>query len=450
MAHFYRLILAFVLAAVSSSAFAVIPYVAGPMGWRVDQHGVAYGFTTKQIACTTWAATGGYNGVLISDDTGCRLDPGTYSRPLVTSPTRSCPAGTSDTPAGCVCNQGTTENATHTACVPDSICLSLAGMPLPESQAMAKIGNASTATITGIMKQTSFAFCDSTGCMAQGKAIAGGTFGGQSFVTVDSPKFTGTSCDQTAAAGVSTPQDSPQLCKAGTCPGTVNGVENCYPCTTGITATDSTTTSGGTSTTPGGTSTSSTTENKTTITVCEGSTCTTTTTTRGTSTIGGTPTGTVQEQSKTESLSDFCKANPKADLCKSTVDSTFSGACGAAPSCSGDAILCAIAAESLKAACALNPAASDESALYASEKGKTGSQTGQLPGNDTVEIGSGSFSSEAVLGAGACITDKTVTVMGSSISLPFSSVCPWLDSLRALLLGVSWLAAFAIVFKQTA
>jgi hypothetical protein len=452
MAHIHRLIFVLLLALSSVNASAVaLQTWSGPMGWRVSAHAVTKGFTTKELACQKWVVGSSYSSTYNAASNVCTLNTG-YSSGFVTSPTLACPPGGLPGADGnsCYCPSGTKVNGDGSACVADDVCQVVLGQALPERQATAKVGALSTAGITALVKAGNFSFCDGTGCQASGKAIAGGSFGGESFITVDKPVFTGVSCDKNAAPGT-TPQDAPQLCAAGSCPGTVNGVESCYPCTSGVTSSNSTSSSSGTTTTPtGGTSTSTTTENKTTITVCEGNQCTSTTTTTNNSGSGsGSPTATVSEDSKTESLSDFCKANPKADLCKSTVDSKFSGACGQAPSCSGDAILCAIAAESLKAACALNPPASAESGLYESEKSKTGSVTGSLPGNDTVQITSGSFSTEAVLGTGACITDRTITVMSKTIVLPFSVVCPWLDSLRALLLGVSWLAAFAIVFKQT-
>jgi len=60
------------------------------------------------------------------------------------------------------------------------------------------------------------------------------------------------------------------------------------------------------------------------------------------------------------------------------------------------------------------------------------------------------FSETAALGAGACISDKTVTVAGNTVVLPFSGICPSLGYLKAILLAVSYLTAFGVVFRSAA
>lgn len=139
----------------------------------------------------------------------------------------------------------------------------------------------------------------------------------------------------------------------------------------------------------------------------------------------------------------FCKDNPDSIICK---QSSFSGSCEASFTCDGDAIQCAIAREQHVRNCKLFDTPSDESALYATEKNKEGSQTESLPGNSTVDLTANINQTDA-LGGGACVGDKTVSVMGQSITLPFSVLCPYLDMLGNILVAVSLLLAVRIVMR---
>ena len=88
------------------------------------------------------------------------------------------------------------------------------------------------------------------------------------------------------------------------------------------------------------------------------------------------------------------------------------------------------------------------SALFNSESVKTGNRTEDLPGNSTVNIGPSSFSTVNALGVGpSCVSDLPVTVMGRSLLLPFSKVCPSLEYLGMLLLGISFILAARIVTR---
>lgn len=146
-------------------------------------------------------------------------------------------------------------------------------------------------------------------------------------------------------------------------------------------------------------------------------------------------------------LSNFCAQNPTAAICKKGVDSAFSDSCSGAPACSGDAIECAIANATYKANCALNPAAGTESAAYDAAKVLTGNQTTTLPGNGTVALSSGSFSTTELLGTATGLSDLTVTVVGRSVTLPFSSLNAWLEALGRLGQAVTFLLCLRIVSR---
>ena len=127
--------------------------------------------------------------------------------------------------------------------------------------------------------------------------------------------------------------------------------------------------------------------------------------------------------------------------------SGFGGSCMSGFACEGDAVQCAIAKEQHRRACKLFDDKSAESDLYNANKGKTGNQTGDLPGNEAINI-AGRISSVDALGAGSSgVADLNVTVMGQSITLPFSMINPYLEYMGYLLVAVSFLLAFRIVAR---
>jgi hypothetical protein len=248
---------------------------------------------------------------------------------------------------------------------------------------------------------------------------------------------TGTNCD---GSGPSVPTTSgaerPAQMKPGTCPGEVNGVTVYVACDSSSTSnapstTDSTTSNSDGSSSSGSSSDSSNTE-------CSNGSCTTTKT--STDSDGKTTT-----TSTTETQDSYCKSNPTAAICKAATDSTFSGSCGAAFSCDGDAIQCAIAQDQHARNCALFDTASAESELYGTEKGKTGDQTTALAGNETRAIGS--IDTSDALGGARCVSDLNITVMGRTATLPLSTVCPQLALLGQVLVAISFLLAIRIVTR---
>lgn len=128
---------------------------------------------------------------------------------------------------------------------------------------------------------------------------------------------------------------------------------------------------------------------------------------------------------------------------------TFAGNCETGFLCEGgDAIHCAIAKEQHVRNCRLYDAQGNAKAvLYYAEDGKQGKQTGDLPGNDTVNVGPGNFDTTNVLGAAFGVSDLTVTVAGSSVTLPMSKVNPMLEMLGNLLLSISFLLAARIAAR---
>lgn len=126
--------------------------------------------------------------------------------------------------------------------------------------------------------------------------------------------------------------------------------------------------------------------------------------------------------------------------------SSFGGQCESV-SCEGDAIQCAIVRDQYKRSCEAFEKESAESKLYSDNKGKEGKQTGDLPGNETVNVGGRIDSSDALGGGSAGLSDLNVTVWGQSISLPISMLNPYLAALGNVLLAVSFLLALRIVAR---
>jgi hypothetical protein len=251
-------------------------------------------------------------------------------------------------------------------------------------------------------------------------------------------KYGGGVCTPPAPTPTESPVPTP--CK-GTY-GQVNGVDVCLPPGSDPSVTVETGKKTEITTTPPGGGGSTTTAEEGTSS-CIGSQCTTTTTKTTTGPDGVSSTTT---ETRSESKDDFCKNNPRSPQC---ITSSFGGSCAAAFTCDGDAVMCAITREQHTRNCKLfDDNTSVEAQLYGSEKNKSGSQTGSLPGSESVAISSSSFdTSDAIGGGSGCISDKSVTVAGSVVTIPFSTVCGHLAMLGNILLAVSFLLAGRIVVR---
>lgn len=293
---------------------------------------------------------------------------------------------------------------------------------------------------------------------------------------------------------------APSTCPTGQGPGTINGTSVCMPygSVAGASGTSSsssgTTTTGGTGGTTGsgdGSGTGATiigtdgpsNSSDTTITSCNGTTCTTTTTSQGSAQggtgtgaggtgTGGTGTGT-QECAKaaasgasapaggatctnttttTQPQTEFCSKpeNKKNVACVNDKgQSRFGGTCAAGFTAqSDDAVVNAMAEETFRQNCKVNPADS-ETTLAAAERVKTGDQTTTNPNNTSVSISPSSIDTSDALGGGSsCIADKAITVFGGvSVVVPFSKYCEGFSMLGALLVGLSFLVAGAIILR---
>ena len=190
---------------------------------------------------------------------------------------------------------------------------------------------------------------------------------------------------------------SPEVCAAqGKFFGQVNGVDVCSPAVPGGSSTSTSNSSSSTNDAPASSPAASSTNDTTTKTTCTDTTCTTTTVVAigggggvaggasspgastcqsgpGASAVAGTCTTTT-----TTSRDDYCKANPKAPQCEQ--DSASGGAdCGTPPSCSGDAISCAILQQQWNTRCELQKGGDPYSTLGQQIGSGQDPMAGQLP-----------------------------------------------------------------------
>lgn len=131
--------------------------------------------------------------------------------------------------------------------------------------------------------------------------------------------------------------------------------------------------------------------------------------------------------------------------------SGFGGNCAAGFACTGgDAIQCAIAKEQYIRNCKLFDDQSSAAAqLYlAATSAAPSNATDGLPGNEVVNLGPSRFDTTDALGGGSAgMSDLSVVVMGSSVTLPFSMINPYLAMLGNVLVGIAFILAARIVAR---
>lgn len=467
MANLYRLVIALLFSLALGSAHAV---TASPAGYAFPQS-PTYGaqgptLPTVDAACAwgfnqyknTTSGHAMWNGWVSYSVSGAQCNMkwasgGVANNYSIVYVGPSCPANSTGTPPSCVCKAGFIDSGSACTVAP----------PVNNCKAGASAGRFSYPQVAGRSMSEPYYICDGdtpsgnadgsvcvvridgsmgVGGVVYGEAVYTGskrtmatcTGGGGTGGTADSPNKANS---EPPVAG----EPAPTPCKPGEATGSVNGVSGCYPAgasgqpvtTPTKTETTSPSTSGGTAPDTAG---------QIGQTQCVGSQCTTTTTTTKTTTdANGVTTTTSGTSTKTESKGDYCRDNPNSEQCES---GSFGGSCTASFNCDGDAVMCAIALDQHKRNCTLFETPTTESALYDTEKIKTGSQVT----NEAKTIGSGSFDTTDAIGGGSgCIADKPVTVAGKTFMLPFSSVCPNLALIGNVMLVVSFLMAGRIVAR---
>lgn len=154
------------------------------------------------------------------------------------------------------------------------------------------------------------------------------------------------------------------------------------------------------------------------------------------------------DDSKEEDKSDLCKQHPELNICKNS--EVIQGSCSNgtdSTSCTGDAIQCAILREQKRQFCELNK--ENPSATLGNQA---------IAGNDPIKstlptkenasaINMQALSQASFLGGGSCFADKSFSLQGLTVSLPFSKVCPYLEWLRYVVMLIAALVSLKIVSK---
>lgn len=246
---------------------------------------------------------------------------------------------------------------------------------------------------------------------------------------------------QESVSGTPPENKPPNTCEAGKCPGTVNGVAVCVKCGSGGSVekkTETTTKDSG----DGGQSdqTTTKTEKKT---ICEDGKCVTETTTTTTSSSGGTKSETAKEE---QSQDSFCSKNPDHALCKEQ-KSEFSGGCASGFRCEGDAVQCAMAREQHERMCQLLDNETDLSKIgnrigTGQDDQDTKNRLGN--GDSPIDISTGFASAQPVGPTSGCPADVSV----GQWTIPFSRMCPHLNTLGNALVGLAYLVGALIVFRR--
>jgi hypothetical protein len=165
---------------------------------------------------------------------------------------------------------------------------------------------------------------------------------------------------------------------------------------------------------------------------------------------GNTPAGTAgtPTPSPDDAKYDLCKQNPMLSVCR---NSSVSGSCEAI-ACDGDAIQCATLRAAAQIQCKQKQdsdelSASGSHSLGAAVVGGSDPLASTLPtvGNAAQVAMPSSLDSSGWLGGGAVFLDKSFTIQGHTITIPFSSALNYLLVLRYALMVVALLISFRIL-----
>jgi hypothetical protein len=222
--------------------------------------------------------------------------------------------------------------------------------------------------------------------------------------------------------------------------------------TSNVTGASSTVTNSDGSTTTTQTSTSlnadgsTTTTVKTTTTGTDGSTKVSTT-----SSTGNTPSGSQGTQDNPNTQNDLCKLHPELNICQ---NSQVQGTCGTI-TCTGDAIQCATLRAAAQMQCQqqqdeANIAAMKETTLGNSIMAGSDPMQAQIAANQagtSVDLSNpgANMDSNGFLAAGSCLADRSINVLGRSVTISFSKLCPALGTARQVIIAIASLIFCFIV-----
>lgn len=455
MAHFSRLIFAVLLCLtfnMSANAADIVPN--GPAGCPPDPDP---GFTTSYDSDPAFTGS-----------RSCRVGvngPGTatwgnlyqctafsfcpfFSPSHIVSTVPTCPAdSTLNTSGQCECIPGYTADG-DTCKPPAPNCAENQELDIESNTCVCKQGPAGSFAVSGDV----YLGCNN-GCSI---VLSSGSYSKDKNKTYGNWKQNGSTCAPSGTSPEPDPSTSPDgqdagKCPTGQCPGTFNGQFMCVPCK-GKESSDSSS-SENTTETPSGASapsgSASQSQSGSKSTECEGGVCTTKETVVTTNPDGST---TEKQNETTESISDYCAKNPKAAICKAEDAGQWGGACGDGFQCTGDPVQCAQAREVAKLRCVFDVSPDDPLAVaggLAMNGELTPSGHPGAPGSGvTVNVMEKIDTAPAFGSSGNCISDRTFSVVGMSLTLPFASMCPYFNMIGNVFLSCCYLVAGFIVFRR--
>lgn len=177
-------------------------------------------------------------------------------------------------------------------------------------------------------------------------------------------------------------------------------------------------------------------------------------TTSGTADTSATPSGKAGKADRPteDDKYDLCKTNPNLSVCR---EGSVTGTCGEIQ-CVGDAVQCA----TLRAAAAMEcRGKADEDALKASPQTALG--TSILAGADPmqakideamkgteIDLSKPGLDQSGFLSGGSCLPNKTMSVMGRSVTVDFAQLCTNIQPLRGVIMACALILAYLIVSRS--
>jgi hypothetical protein len=265
------------------------------------------------------------------------------------------------------------------------------------------------------------------GAYPVGRALVGGVY---HYFAQGCYKYTGGLC----TPGAPSPATAQSTLPVATCPtgqtvGVINGQAQCF--------------SNGQQQNPVPTSTQTTTSN--TVTNPDGSTTTIVTNADGTTTTTTTSadgkTTTQDKQTKTDM---YCVDHPKDPACGGSV---FGGSCAAGFTCGGDAVQCAVAQAAYRSNCELFDRPSQALADVGNNAAAghdTVTSPAALSERTTVDMPTLGLDATHTL-TGGCPANFSVSVVGHSIVVPLSNLCPYLEFMGRIVVAFALVAGMLIV-----
>lgn len=341
----------------------------------------------------TWYSATSYGGTFYKEYNGNPYS----SRGWLCEGTVSCPANSAlnQTTGACECSAG--YEMQGGVCVQTNPCAALSGQTVTGTiSASSSPSTVSFGGCTAVVVQAS------NQCAEAGTQKICGTW-----------KYDGTAAEQTAPVGTTGTQQQVYDCPTGQCLGTFNSKNMCLPC--------------GNSNQPSTSTTTTTNQDGSVTTTTTSSDGTTTSTTTSTVDSNGNPLGTPTEDNQYD---------------KDSVGAS-SAACETPPTCSGDPVQCAQLQQQWQTMCQLkidqftaeDPLVVEGQDSFNAPMDAVSSQTIALPA---------SFDQTGFLN-GSCMADEQISVLGTTINLPFSDMCWVFESLGMVMIAVAGLISARIV-----